>query len=58
MIPNFNTTPLPHSSNPPILSSIAEEELKSLLKTWIRNSSTNVSRADGTEIAKKNSYFL
>lgn len=53
MIPNFNTTPLPHSSNPPILSSITEEELKSLLKTWIRNSSTNVSRADGTEIAKK-----
>ena len=53
MIPNFNTTPPSHSRHSPIRSPITEQELKSLLRTWARNSSTNVSRADGTEIAKK-----
>ncbi|MGL4348753.1 MAG: hypothetical protein ACRCSV_04790 [Chlamydiales bacterium] len=53
MIPSFNTTlPSPSSNQiqPPF---ITMQELHSILKTWARNPSTNASRSDATEIAKK-----
>lgn len=53
MIPSCNINSPSHDSieiQPPIIT-IAE--LKSILRAWARDPSTNVSRSDGTEIAKK-----